>query len=328
MKRPFKSFLAPFFEEFILSRQAAGLWSKTYYENLHFFENYLISNYPTANTFTSAMTSWCNPRPTESGNSCRVRATVVWNFIDYARKRKWIDQEFETKRSHADVPSNYVPHYFTHEELSSFFHECDNYYMDWSLHSLSLQSMLNRLELPVFFRLLYSSGMRTCEARWLKCQNIDLQTGVLEIEKSKGGDQHRVVLHETMLAILIKYDKAMSKLLPDRENFFPDKNGNAHLPTWESYHFGKIWQKSNTGTARAYDLRSQYAVTNITKWENHGYELSGKLLFLSRSMGHKSIQSTYGYFHLTPMLTDKLKRNTEKSFNNILPQLPEDENKE
>lgn len=328
MKRPFKSFLAAFFEEFILSKQASDTWCNTYYENLHYFDNYIIDNYPAVEAFTNEMTAWCNPRPTEKGNSCRSRTNVVWNFIDYARKRKWIEQEIETKRNHSDVPSNYVPHYFTHEELTSFFNECDRYYIGLSLRERSLKNMLNRLELPVFFRLLYSSGMRTCEARWLKCKNIDLQSGVVEIEKSKGGDQHRIVLHESMLAILIKYNDAMSKLTPDRKYFFPDLNGNAHRPAWEGYHFRNIWQKSNTGTARTYDLRSQYAVTNITKWENHGYELSGKLLFLSRSMGHKSIQSTYGYFHLTPMLTDKLKRNIENSFNKILPQIPEDEKEE
>jgi len=328
MKRPFKSFLAAFFEEFILSRQAAGSWSGTYYNNLHHFDNYILDNYPAAETFTNEMTAWCNPRPTEKGNSCRVRTTVVWNFIDYARKRKWIEQGLETKRNLSDAPSNYVPHFFTNEELTCFFQKCDNYYKERSIRYKSLQSMLNRLEFPVFFRLLYSSGMRTCEARWLKCQNIDLQTGVVEIEKSKGGDQHRVVLHNSMLGIMRKYNEAMSKLMPDRECFFPDINGNVHPQNWEGYHFKNIWRKSNIGTARAYDLRSQYAVTNITKWENHGYELSGKLLFLSRSMGHKSIQSTYGYFHLTPMLTDKLKRNTESGFNNILPQLPEDENEE
>jgi len=326
MKRPFKSFLTPFFEEFILSRQTSGSWSETYNNNLHHFDDYVIKNYPAVKTFTNEMTAWCNPRLTENGNSCRVRTTVVWNFIDYARKRKWIEQELETKRNFSAVPSNYVPHYFTNEELTAFFQECDSHYKEWSICNKGLQAMLNRLELPVFFRLLYSSGMRTCEARWLKCQNLDLKTGVVEIERSKGGDQHRLVLHESMLAILIEYDKAMSKLMPDREYFFPDIKGNAHRTEWESYHFRNIWLRSNTGTARAYDLRSQYAVTNITKWENHGYELSGKLLFLSRSMGHRSIQSTYGYFHLTPMLTDKLKRNTEKSFNNILPQIPEDEN--
>jgi integrase len=151
---------------------------------------------------------------------------------------------------------------------------------------------------------------------------------VVEIEKSKGADQHRVALHQSMLSILKKYNEAMSKLMPGREYFFPDKNDNAHTPAWEGYHFRNVWYRLNTEAACAYDLRSHYAVTNITKWENHGYELSGKLFFLSRSMGHKSIQSTYGYFHITPMLTDKLKRNTENSFNNLLPQLPDHENEE
>ena len=328
MKRPFRSFLAPLLEEFILSRQAAGCWCKTYYENLHYFDNHIVDNHPTEDSLTDGMISWCGPRPTENGNSCRVRTTPIWNFIDYARERKWT--ESESRRDPANVPCSYVPHYFTHGELTSFFQECDSYLMDLSLRSRSLQAMLNRLELPVFFRLLLSSGMRTCEARWLKCRNVDLRDGVVEIERSKGADQHRIALHGSMLSILVKYERAMSELMPRREYFFPDKNGNARPPAWESYHFRNIWHRSNpgAGAARAYDLRSQYAVANITKWEDHGYELSGKLLFLSRSMGHKSIQSTYGYFHLTPMLADKLKRNTETGFNNVLPQFTNHGNEE
>lgn len=326
MKRPFKSFLAPHFEEFIISRQASNQWSKTYYENLHYFDNHIVKNYPEAKSLTKEMLSWCCPRSTENGNSCRVRTTAVWNFIDYAKKRKWTD--LETMRDPTNVPCTYLPHYFTPEELTSFFSECDRYFIELSIKNKGLQGMINRIELPVFFRLLLSTGMRTCEARWLKCRNVDLKNGVIDIEKSKGVDQHRIALHQSMLTLLIRYDESMSKLMPGCEYFFPDKNGKPHAPAWESYHFGNIWYKSNTERACAYDLRSQYAVTNITKWENHGYELSGNLLFLSRSMGHKKIQSTYGYFHLTPMLTDKLKKNTESGFNNILPQLPENENKE
>lgn len=317
MKRPFRSFLAPLFDEFILSRQAAGRWSNTYEENLHYFDNHIAVNYPDADLLSNGMTSWCNPRPTENGNSCRVRTTVVWNFVDYARKRRWT--QAGSKRSKANGPCSYVPHYFTGEELASFFDECDNRMMNLSLRQRSLSNLLNRLELPVFFRLLLSSGMRTCEARWLKRRDVDLKTGVIGIEKSKGAGQHRVVLHESILPILGKYDEAVSKLIPRREHFFPDRNDNARSAAWEGYHFRNIWDKISTEPACAYDLRSHYAVTNITKWENHGYELSGKLLFLSRSMGHKSIQSTFGYFHITPMLTDKLKENTGNSFNNLLP---------
>lgn len=314
MKRPFKSFLAPLFEEFILSRQAAGVWCNTYHENLHHFDNHIVGNFPNMRILTDEMIFWCNRRQTENGNSCRVRTTVVWNFVEYARKRKWTD--VEPRREPANIPCSYVPHYFTHEELTSFFYECESHLILLSNMQGNFNAKLNRLELPIFFRLLLSSGMRTYEARWLKCRNVNFETGVIEIERSKGADQHRVVLHESMLSILRKYNEAMSKLMPGREHLFPDKNDGVHTASWESYHFRNIWRKISTESACPYDLRSQYAVMNITKWENHGYELSGKLLFLSRSMGHRSIQSTYGYFHITPMLTDKLKRNTGKNFNN------------
>jgi len=326
MKKLFKSFLAPLFEEFILSKQASGLWNNTYNDNLHYFDKHIAANYPNADMLTSVMTDWCNPRPTEKGKSCMIRTTAIWSFIDYARKRKWT--KVESKRIPANAPSSYVPHYFTEEELTSFFQECDRYSIELSLREGSLKNLLNRLELPVFYRLLLSSGMRTCEARWLRCRNVDLENGVIEIEKSKGADQHRIALHESMLYLLNAYDKAMSKLMQDREYFFPDRHNKARAHGWQSYHFRNIWSRLNAGAARVYDLRSFYAVTNITKWENHGYELSGKLLFLSRSMGHKKIQSTYGYFHLTPMLTDKLKRNTADSFNSISPQIPNNEKSE
>jgi len=57
MKRPFKSFLATQFEEFILSRQASNQWSKTYYENLHYFDNHVVKNYPEAECLTKEMLS-------------------------------------------------------------------------------------------------------------------------------------------------------------------------------------------------------------------------------------------------------------------------------
>lgn len=40
MSRPFKSKMAPQFEEFILNRKADRRWSGSYEQNLHFFDNY------------------------------------------------------------------------------------------------------------------------------------------------------------------------------------------------------------------------------------------------------------------------------------------------
>ena len=86
MSRPFRSKLAPQFEEFILSRKAARRWSMSYEHNLHFFDNYCADSFPEQDVLIDEMLGWCRERPTENGNSCRYRITVVANFVRYANR--------------------------------------------------------------------------------------------------------------------------------------------------------------------------------------------------------------------------------------------------
>ena len=51
-------------------------------------------------------------------------------------------------------------------------------------------------------------------------------------------------------------------------------------------------ESRGTAHARAYDFRSHYAVVNINGWDHCGIEWMDKLLYLSRSMGHRYIQNT------------------------------------
>ncbi|UVR64239.1 hypothetical protein NXW26_07995 [Bacteroides faecis] len=67
MERPFKSFLALDMENFIARKKAENSWSNTYYENLHYFDNYIHSHYPTSTELTQVMMEWCKPRSTEKG---------------------------------------------------------------------------------------------------------------------------------------------------------------------------------------------------------------------------------------------------------------------
>lgn len=106
------------------------------------------------------------------------------------------------------VKRKYIPHPFTDEELVQFFGACDSIIPYKNRPAF----VLRKIQCPVFFRLLYSSGMRTTEARYLKCGDVDLGHGVINIRKSKGYDQHYVALHETMTDLLRKYDEAVSKL--------------------------------------------------------------------------------------------------------------------
>ena len=44
-----------------------------------------------------------------------------------------------------------------------------------------LYDRLRKITVPVFFRLLYSSGVRTCEARLYERKDVDLEQGVVSV---------------------------------------------------------------------------------------------------------------------------------------------------
>lgn len=321
MRRPFCSCLAKQFEEFVYSKKASRRWSQSYEDNLHFFDNYCAKQYPDALTLTEEMLGWCNERPTENGNSCKYRITVISNFVKYAQKKGWT--QIAPPQVPSQRPCTYMPHAFTGEELNCFFQACDKHVIKAFNRQNSIANRLNKLELPVYYRLLLSTGMRTNEARWLKRSDVDWAQGVININQSKGVSQHRVALHESMLRLFEIYDVSMSKIIPNRIYFFPNRHDCYHRPAWAEYHFRIIWKEVSKEPARLYDLRSNYAVVNVTRWKELGFELHDKFLYLSRTMGHRHVRSTYGYFNLSPALADKIRIQTEESFNNLLPQLPD-----
>ncbi|MCI6338039.1 MAG: tyrosine-type recombinase/integrase [Prevotella sp.] len=319
MKHPFHSAMASQFEAFVLSRKAARRWSNVYDDNLHFFDNYCADHYPGQDTLCEGMLEWCKERPTEHGNSCKYRISAIIGFVKYANKEGWTSIAPPTTPS--ERPCLYIPHAFTDEELSRFFVECDKHVLASRKHNNTLYTRLNQLELPVYFRLLFSTGMRTHEARHLKRTDVDLIDGIIEINETKGYDQHRVALHSSLVGLLKRYDECMALIMPCRQMFFPDADDGPHRPHWAEYHFRQIWTKISNVPARPYDIRSHYAVANITGWKGLGYGIHDKLLYLSRTMGHRTLSSTCWYFNLSPGLADKIRQCSEESFNSLLPKI-------
>ena len=172
---------------------------------------------------------------------------------------------------------------------------------------------------------MYSTGIRTNEARLLERRNIDLQHGIIDIQCSKGYDQHYIVLHDSMLDLLKVYDETIEKLVPDRKYFFPSRDNSYYKKGWVTKTFRQIWDKVNATHATAYEFRHHYAVLNINRWINEGFEFDDKLLYLSKSMGHTTIESTKYYYSIVPGLSEILKKQTQDGFDYMIPEVPDDE---
>ncbi len=317
--REYQSEFSDFFQRYVKYRETSGKWNKGSDSILASFDRFCASC-GSDDPLQELAETWCRKRDTESINAYGNRVGVINGLIRYLNGRGLADlSEMEMPKT---MPVSYIPHAFTQQELQDLFSACDAL----SRNAKSRKARMESLVIPTLFRLLYSSGIRTCEARMLRTGDADLNTGVLNIRDSKGPDQHYVVLHGSMLEIMKRYDTAIEKHCPDRSYFFPDHKGKPYTAPWLSVKFRELWDGVSQSYARAYDLRHHYATANINKWLDVGYDFFDKLTYLSKSMGHRSLESTAYYYSLVPSLASALSAKSEPSFNDIIPEVRNDKN--
>lgn len=311
----FRSFLVNILDAYVSYRKASGRTSVSYVKNIILFDHYCAEQYPNTKELSQEIVDkWCKQRNTECSNSCISRIYPIINFLRYAKERQLVDIVIPIVPK--STPRTYMPHAFTKEELQNFFGACDSI-----VTRKGLNGDIKKITIPVFFRLLYSSGMRTTEARLLRSENVNLENGVINIQYSKGQNQHFVVLHDTMLELMKVYDTAVSKFIFNRAFFFPTDSNKDYSSPWISYNFKKLWFKNNKAHAIPYELRHHYAVENINNWIDEGLETHMKLLSLSKSMGHGELESTKYYYSLVPGLSKIIEDVSNDSFNDIIPNI-------
>ena len=305
-------------DEFVAWRKASGRWNDhASAEGMLYFDRFCAASDPGATSLTQEMIDgWCEVRATERPGSAFTRTLAARQFCAWARARGYTEAVPPTMRCPQGTAR--VPHAFTKDELRRLFAAADSIepYMG------RRESVVRSLTLPAFFRLLYSSGIRTTEARLLRREHVDLAEGVLDIRASKGPDQHYVALHPSMAGVLEAYDRAVSEVQPDRAWFFESCRGGPYGRDWVTSNFARLWREAmgeDAPDAVAYDLRHQYAVENIMSWDCDAFDAHDRLLWLSKSMGHRHTKSTLYYFSIVPALADKILLLTGDEMDAILP---------
>jgi len=305
---------------FVRYRIASDRWNDVDKRSLVYFDRFCTERYPYYNGISQEMIDgWCRKRETELNISCIRRTNTIVALIRYLQDRGLANLQPPT------IPvgekRTYIPHAFTVEELEKFFRECDRRAMGVQKSNRAEKALIA----AVVFRLLYSSGLRTVEARLLRTENVDLAHGVVDIKYSKGHDQHYVVLHDSMAVILRQYDAAIRRIYPEREYFFPGDSTQPLYQEWMPLTFRRIWDSVNGSHAVPYDLRHNYATTNINRWVDKGFDFHDKLTYLSKSMGHKTSEGTRYYYSMVPALSAVLEDKTAAGFNEIVPEVICDE---
>ena len=84
---------------------------------------------------------------------------------------------------------------------------------------------LRHLVMPVLFRTIYACGLRCSEARLLRVDDVDIDTGVLQIRDAKGGKDRQLPVSEQLQERLAGYHTPSS---PDSQA----GSGSSPAPRW------------------------------------------------------------------------------------------------
>jgi len=203
-----------------------------------------------------------------------------------------LDDRFTIQRYNAEV------YLMSNSEIQTFFRECDFYVLKKDIPG-------RKHVYPALFRFMFCCGVRCREARNLKCHDVHIDKGFIDILQSKGYRDRRLFLSQELVDYLSLYDVVISECFPSREYFFPSTHGGIISSCSLSANFRSIWlsaglKRDGKVKPRAYDFRHHFACANIMRWSIEGKDIHAMLPYLMRYMGHSSLESTYYYIHLIP----------------------------
>lgn len=297
MSDKYASVFAPYIAGLVATKRATGYTYESAEYYLKRFDRH-CALHPSLSAFSRDLVlGWAKSKDGEDPAAHRVRLSVVRELGKYMQSLGVLDAFVLPTALHRRI-DRYVPHFFTKEELSAFFRACDSLKPHAGMRA-------RHIVLPVFFRLLYCCGLRTCEARRLRVEEVDLSCGAITIIGSKQRSNRKIPIPQDLLSLLRIYDARVSEIYPGRIYFFPTTRSQSYKRKSIGPMFRGIWKDAGLGQGsgnrpRAYDLRHHFALTNLNQWIASGVDVNSRLPYLSRYMGHSCIESTDYYLHLVP----------------------------
>ncbi len=187
-KGPFKMHI----ENHVKLKQAIGYKYETEANHLLRFSAFTADKYLNVKCLTKEIVlDWCSKKNYESQSNQCSRASIIRQlgiYMDSIGINAYI-----LPKGYYPTEKKYIPYIYTEDELKRFFHETDN------CHYVS-ECPYRHLIMPIFFRMLYSCGLRSSEARLLKVDDIDLDVGVLTIEHSKKDNTRLVPISDEIIS--------------------------------------------------------------------------------------------------------------------------------
>ncbi len=315
----YKSGIGSYIESFIAQKRNTGYPYESSARILYRFDGFVADKYSNADMLKKDICmGWVFLKDGEHPNGLIRRTTPVRQLGKYLCGLGYdayvIPGHIPNKQIH------YVSHIYTQQELTAFFKAVDSC-------PPSPFSPARCYVIPVIFRIIYCCGLRLSEARLLQCKDVDLNTGRIVIRESKGWSMRIVFMSADLLEVCREYNSLVSTMLPDREAFFPNKDGQFYSRNTLDCWFHEFWDplpeagQLKGNPARVHAFRHTYAVNRLNQWVKEGQNIQSLYLYLSQYMGHAKFTDTDYYLSLTEEFYPELESRMAQINKEILPEV-------
>jgi len=263
--------------------------------------------------------SLAEKRPNETFGTQKYRIGLLRQFSLYMNSLGF-DAYLFPKRSLPKNHSDFRPYIFSDNEISAIIKAADG------LKPMK-RSPKYHLIYPALVRLLYGCGLRISEARCLKTQQVDLDQGIIYIDKSKNDTSRYVPMSGSLTDYLRYYVREARIDLSVEGFFFPAPEGGLYDPKtlYEGikniYHQAQIEALPNGKLPRVHDLRHTFSVHAIRRMKNKGQDVYISTPLLSAYLGHTNMIETEKYIHLTAFEFGNFIADSRNLLNGVIPEV-------
>ncbi|HOH14342.1 MAG TPA: tyrosine-type recombinase/integrase [Bacteroidales bacterium] len=320
MSKPFYSIYGPSIKEFLAVKRSLGFkYQAAEYELGKFDKIALKRDEASIGITKELVVEVCDKQTNESEKSRNNRIQVVRQFAFY------LNDTGHTSYVPKLPPfrSSYTPYIFTKEEVLRFFCICDQ------IKANNRNPRTVMFFLPVLFRLLYATGIRTGEAMSLSINDVDVERNNLKIRDSKNGKERLIPFSESLSENLQDYLKYRNQrpIVKGINHLFVHPAGGISTSYIAYKWFRKILFRSGISHQgkgagpRVHDFRHTFAVHSLVSMCEQGLDLYYSLPILSTYLGHQSLAATDKYVRLTAEMYPSLIKSVNKVCPHIFPEL-------
>ena len=212
----------------------------------------------------------------------------------------------------------YKPYIFTREEIFLFLVKVEK------LHP-NPQFPTRHMTLPLLYRTLYCCGLRVSEATGLTLETVDLKNGILFIKKAKDYRDRIIPLSESLTDRYREYYDLTHKSSTQDDFFVRSDYGKRYSTAALGKNFREIlWECGISYGGRRkgphlHDIRHTFSVHCLQNAMGNGCDIQEFLPVLSSYLGHKTLNGTQRYLHLTAELYPDIREKLEEYSREIIP---------